>query len=74
MKNCPICKVVTVLAGVGALNWGLVAFLNVNLVEKLLGIDTMFSKVVYGLVGLSGVILLVTLIKACPCMKKGTCS
>ncbi len=70
MKNCPICKVFTVLAGIGALNWGLVAFLNVNLVEKILGTGTMLTNVVYGLVALSGVVLLVTLIKPCPCGKK----
>ena len=44
MKNCPICKVITVLAGVGALNWGLVAFLNMNLVEKILGTKKMTNS------------------------------
>ena len=71
MGKCPICKIVTLLAGIGALNWGLVAFLHVNLVEKLLGDMTLPARAVYGLVAVSGLILLVSIIKTCPCCKKG---
>lgn len=70
MGKCPICKVVTALAGIGALNWALVAFLNLNLVTKILGDLTLASKVAYGLVGISGAILLVSIVKACPCCLK----
>lgn len=38
-----------------ALNWGLVGFLNVNLVETLLGAGSILTKVAYILVGLVGV-------------------
>ena len=69
--NCIICKIVKLLAGIGALNWGLVAFANLNLVEKLLGMGTMASKVVYGVVGLAGVIVIVSLFTGCKmCCKK----
>lgn len=43
-----------ILVVVGALNWGLVGFFEYNLVEALLGAWTMVMRVVYGLVGVSG--------------------
>lgn len=44
-----------VLITVGALNWGLVGLLNVNLVESLLGSSQALVQIVYILVGLAGV-------------------
>lgn len=69
--SCVICKVVKLLAGIGALNWGLVAFLNLNLVEKLLGPGTMASQAVYGVVGLSGLAAIVSVFICCKCCNKG---
>jgi uncharacterized membrane protein YuzA (DUF378 family) len=47
-----------VLAIVGALNWGLVAVAEFDLVAEIAGLDfgetNGFTRVVYGLVGLSG--------------------
>lgn len=40
---------------VGALNWGLVGLLNLNLVESILGAGSLLTKVVYIVVGLAGV-------------------
>lgn len=70
MKRCGICKVVTVLGGIGALNWGLVALLNFNIIAAILGDMTMPAKIVYILVGISGLILLVSLFKVCPACSK----
>lgn len=70
--KCAVCKVVALLAGVGALNWGLTAFLNLNLVERALGSIPAAAKAVYGLVGLAGLLLLVSLFKCCPCQKGGS--
>lgn len=39
---------------VGALNWGLVGLLNMNLVETILGAGSMLTRVVYIVVGLAG--------------------
>lgn len=72
-KGCAICKVVKLLAGVGALNWGLMAFFGLNLVERALGGHATISKGVYGLIGVSGLMLLVSLCKCCPCQKKEAC-
>jgi uncharacterized membrane protein YuzA (DUF378 family) len=49
--------IAAVLAGIGALNWGLVGFFKFNLVEFALGWQTMLAMLigpVYILVGLSG--------------------
>ena len=45
---------------VGALNWGLVGLLDLNLVEMLLGSMPMVVQVVYVLVGASAVYIAVT--------------
>lgn len=45
-----------ILTIVGALNWGLIGLLNFNLVEALFGEKTLVTMIVYGLVGLSGLI------------------
>lgn len=71
--NCAVCKVVGVLVGVGALNWGLVALFGVDLVASVLGSMTAPAKVVYVLIGLAGLLKLISLAKACPCCKSGSC-
>lgn len=40
---------------VGALNWGLVGLLNLNVVEMILGAGSLLTRVVYVVVGLAGV-------------------
>lgn len=73
MKNaccCPICKVAGLLVVVGAINWGLVGAFNKNLVSSLLGSGTMAEKVVYIVVGVAGVMKLVSCFVCCPLAKK----
>ena len=70
---CVVCKVMTLLAGIGALNWGLVAAFNVDLVARLLGNMTTAARVAYGVIGLAGLGVLVSLIKCCPCSSGGSC-
>ena len=50
--------VATLLVVVGALNWGLIGLLNLDLVNTLVGAWPMVVRVVYVLVGLSGLWLL----------------
>lgn len=45
---------------VGALNWGLVALLNLNLVETVFGMGSILAKLVYILVGASAVYIIAT--------------
>ena len=49
----------SILVIVGALNWGLVGLFNLNLVSTVLGSMMGLEKIVYILVGLSGVLALV---------------
>ena len=55
-----------ILAIVGALNWGLVAIAEFDLVAAIFGLDfgetNAATRVVYGLVGISGVLLAATLV------------
>ena len=50
---------------VGALNWGLVGLFDFNLVTTLVGSMPMLEKLVYVLVGFSGVMLAATHKKDC---------
>lgn len=46
------------IAIIGAVNWGLIGLFNFNLVSFLFGSMTWISRIVYGLVGISGLYLL----------------
>jgi len=46
-----------ILVIVGALNWGLVGIMNFDLIERLFGHMTTFSRILYTLVGLSALFL-----------------
>lgn len=43
-----------ILVLIGAINWGLIGFFEFDLVAAIFGSMTTFSRIVYGLVGLSG--------------------
>lgn len=60
-------KVMASLVWVGALNWGLVGLFQWNLVNALLGSWPTLERLVYGLVGLSALLLLAKA-KCKPCM------
>lgn len=51
-------KVVNIIALIliiiGAVNWGLIGAFNFNLVTMLFGVNTVLSRIVYGLVGIAG--------------------
>jgi len=67
MKKLDLLAAVLVI--VGALNWGLVAIANFDLVAAIFGLDfgqtNPVTRIVYGLVGLSAVYL-VTQVRALP--------
>lgn len=47
-------KIALVLIIIGAINWGLIALFSFDLVAALFGEMTVISRIIYGLVGLSG--------------------
>lgn len=47
-------KIALVLIIIGAINWGLIGFFNFNLVDSIFGSMTILSRIIYALVGISG--------------------
>ncbi len=72
---CGICKIVGLIVIIGAINWGLVGAFHFNLVEQLLGSIPKAVRATYIVVGLAGIMKLVSCFKACPCCKAddGSC-
>lgn len=69
-QACMFCKIVGALAIIGALNWGLVGIAQFNLVDYVFGAGSVASRIIYTLVGLSGVALLTSFFMVCPQCKK----
>lgn len=61
-------KIAYILIVIGAINWGLVGLLNLDLVATIFGGVPILAKLIYILVGLSGVYALF-----CMITKKGSC-
>ena len=68
--TCGVCKIFCLLVIVGALNWGVIAIFQVDLVAKFLGQMTVASRIVYGVIGLAGLAKLISCFKDCPACKK----
>ena len=68
---CAVCKIVGLLVAIGAINWGLVGIFRMDLVEKLLGAMTPTARAVYGLIGVAGVLKVLSIFKCCPCQREG---
>lgn len=47
-------KIALVLIIIGAINWGLVGIFNFNLVDSIFGTMSIISRIIYALVGISG--------------------
>jgi uncharacterized membrane protein YuzA (DUF378 family) len=69
-QACILCKIVGIIAIIGALNWGWIGLTGNNMVEQIFGAGTTLTKAIYILVGLSGIMLLVSLFVVCPKCKK----
>jgi len=50
-------KTTLILTAVGALNWGLIALFNFNLVTALFGVDTLLTNAVYLVVAASAIVV-----------------
>lgn len=48
-------KIALALIVIGAINWGLIGIFKFDLVATLFGEMSMISRIVYGLVGISGI-------------------
>ncbi|MCH5167932.1 MAG: DUF378 domain-containing protein [Erysipelotrichales bacterium] len=48
-----VCLVITII---GALNWGFIGLLDMNIVDSIFGVESVISRIIYSLVGLTGLI------------------
>lgn len=58
-------KIALVLIIIGAINWGLIGLFEYNLVDSLFGAGSIVSKIIYILVGISGIIDISMLFDCC---------
>ena len=49
-------KILLVITIIGAINWGLIGILDFNLVDTIFGSGSLFSRIIYRLVGFCGLI------------------
>lgn len=47
------CLVITII---GALNWGFIGLLDINIIESVFGAGSVIARVIYSIVGLTGLI------------------
>ena len=47
-------KIALLLIIIGAINWGLIGFFQFNLVDTIFGEMSIISRIIYALVGISG--------------------
>ncbi len=47
-------KIALVLVIIGAIVWGIIGIFNFNVVEAIFGVGSIISKIIYILVGISG--------------------
>lgn len=63
---CCVCKVAFLLLVLGGINWGLIGAFQIDVIAKVFGTGTMFTRVIYMLVGAAGLVKLLTCFKECP--------
>ena len=68
-----------ILTIIGALNWGLIGIFGFNLVAAMFGDMTVLARIIYGLVGVSAVVTVLTMrqcepIKAYQTCRSGSCN
>ena len=49
-------KVLLVITIIGAVNWGLIGLFDFNLVDTIFGVGSILSRIIYTLVGISGLV------------------
>ena len=49
-------KILLVITIIGAINWGLIGIMNLDLVASIFGTATFFTKMIYTIVGICGII------------------
>lgn len=63
MKTNLLDKIATLLLIIGGFNWGLVGWLDYNLVDSLFGAGSVISRVIYAIVGMAALYGIYTMVK-----------
>lgn len=63
MKMNALDKLAMLLLIIGGFNWGLVGWLKYNLVDKIFGVESMASRVIYAIVGVASLYCIFGMIK-----------
>lgn len=61
-------KISVVLVLIGAINWGIIGLFNYDVIAAIFQNGSLISRIIYTLVGLCGIIVIITIFK----MKKST--
>lgn len=69
-KSCVIDMIAWILIILGGLNWGLVGFLNFNLVTFLFGDMSVLSRIIYAVIGLASLYGLIFISRKHYCSRK----
>ena len=56
-------KIATLLLIIGGFNWGLIGWLDYNLVDSLFGVGSVISRVVYAIVGMAALYCIYSMVK-----------
>jgi uncharacterized membrane protein YuzA (DUF378 family) len=62
-----------ILITIGAINWGLVALMEMNVVDTVFGVGSQLAKIIYILIGAAGVYNLIPLSKCLMGQGGGAC-
>jgi len=56
-------KVAMLLLIIGGFNWGLVGWLKYNLVDKIFGVESTISRIIYSIVGVASIYCIYSMVK-----------
>lgn len=63
MKTNALDKIAMLLLIVGGFNWGLVGWLQYNLVDEIFGVESAVSRVIYAVVGVASLYCIYSMVK-----------
>ncbi len=59
MQKTLVCKTAAIVSSIGAINWGVVAVFNTDIVSMIFGSMTLGTRIIYGLIAGMGFLVLI---------------
>ena len=63
MKMNTLDKIAMILLIIGGFNWGLVGWIDYNLVDAIFGVESVLSRVIYAIVGIASLYCIYSMAK-----------